>query len=533
MQKRIILATITPGEPDIQLALYNLKVYLSKKSQKAECFNIEIQTYSPLESINDISNKLLNSAADFIGFSCYEWNIIKIIAISRDLKKYREEMQIILGGPEVSPRAREILKSETSIDVIVIGEGEQTFLELMESYLENRHRLDEIKGIAFRKNGRICVTGKREEINNLDEIPSSYLAGVIPDELIQESGYLPMETHRGCPYQCSYCYYGKEFSRVRYFSLSRVESELKYLLALKPAGIYLMDPTFNLNRTRAAEVLKLYVKYNICSRLHVELKAELLNRITIELLSKAKADFVEIGIQSMNKRTLAAINREFDPQAFERSIQRLNAKKIPYEIQLIDSLPYETYQSLTEAMDWLLHLKPYSIKIMRLSVLPGTILRAKAKEFGIRFQRTPPYHSICSATFTGKDIERTAKLRLALGLLYNLGLLRRTIFQINKQSGFSFLMIFECWLTWMRENHPQRLSIFTEKDKKFELVRNRSLFLKYALKGLAEIMPEFIETLMGRDQVKMNHRLKQSLNSDLAQIISKLDIRKEIKTCTN
>lgn len=523
--KRIILASISPGEPDIQLALYYLKVFLNQQSQKAENFSIEIQTFSAAETTDDISKKLLSPAADFIGFSCYEWNIIKILTISKNLKKNRSRIKIILGGPEVSPRFREILQSQSSIDIIVIGEGEQTFLELMESSLEDGQQLENIKGIAYRKNEKIHYTGKREEINPLDEIPSPYLAGVIPRELIHKMDYVPMETLRGCPFRCSYCYYGKEFQQVRYFSLRRIEAELKYLLAMRPAGIYFMDPTFNLNRPRAIKVLTIFKKHNICSRLHVELKAELLTKRTIEILSEAKADFIEIGIQSINKHTLAAIRRDFNPAAFARHIKSLNLKKIPYQIQLIDSLPLETFKSLEVAVNWLMHLKPFSIKIMRLRILPGTMLRAQAKLFGIRFQRHPPYYAIRSATFNETDLAKTDQLRLAIDVLYHQGMLRETIYRINKMTSLSFSNIFERWLTWMRGRHSQWLSVLMGEDQKLMSADKNHMIFKYILKHTAEDIPEFVATLCGQKQFKQDKRLKKSLHSDLERYLKQINIR--------
>ena len=117
--------------------------------------------------------------------------------------------------------------------------------------------------------------------------------------------------------------------RMSYFSRDRVEKELQYLLSRRPRGIYLMDPTFNVNKRRAKEILRIFIKHNRISRLHVELKAELLDKEMVELLHMAKTDLIEIGIQSINKKTLKLINRHFEPERFSKNMRLLNKKKTP------------------------------------------------------------------------------------------------------------------------------------------------------------------------------------------------------------
>ena len=161
-----------------------------------------------------------------------------------------------------------------------------------------------------------------------------------------------METMRGCPYSCHYCYYHKDFKKLNYFSLERVERELKYILEREPRGVYLMDPTFNTNKKRSKEILRIIIKHNKKSTLHVELKAELLDEEMVDLLHKAGTDYIEIGIQSTNEKTLKLINRNFEPDKFRENVLLLNKKNLPYEIQLIDGLPADNYETLKNSVDW-------------------------------------------------------------------------------------------------------------------------------------------------------------------------------------
>jgi len=111
----------------------------------------------------------------------------------------------------------------------------------------------------------------------------------------------------------------------------------------------LMDPTFNSNSQRAKKILKIFIRYNQGANLHVELKAELVDEEMARLLSEANAYNIEIGIQSTNPKTLKAINRRFNKEKFIKGIRYLNKFKLYYEIQLIDALPHQTYDSLMKS----------------------------------------------------------------------------------------------------------------------------------------------------------------------------------------
>jgi len=490
---KILLTTICPGNADIQLALYYLKTYFAKHSAKSNLININILSFSSDEKLHSMVNQLTKYKPDIIGFASYVWNITNILKVARLIKENMPATRIVLGGPEVSPRAKNILKNYRFVDVVVIGGGEETFKELLEHWLTNSDSISKVKGIAYHRKNRIIITDKRPQISNLDDIPSPYLEKTIDIDLKSYQGYIPTETMRGCVYKCHYCYYYKDFGGMRYFSLPRVEKELKYLLEKKPAGIYLMDATFNAHKKRAKEVLKVFIKYNKKTKLHVELKAELLDREMVDLLYKAKAKFIEIGVQSTNKKTLRLINRIFKPGSFKKNIRLLNKKKIPYELQLIDGLPGDNYNTLKQSLDELFMLKPFSIKIMRFMLLPGTYLRQHAKDFGIRYNTRPPYYTKESNTFSFEDIKKAQVLRTAMSMCYDGGLLRNSLYLINKKLGIGFSEILEEWDERIHKEHNwviRKIKGISGGDGKMHYLMNKLAFRK-----IANLSTDFVEFL--------------------------------------
>ncbi|RJO64938.1 MAG: radical SAM protein [Candidatus Omnitrophota bacterium] len=448
MSKTVFLSTLSPYNcKDVQLGLYYLKAYCSKHMPAAlPRIPIIVEVFPARLSVEGAGETLLRRNPAIVGFSCYVWNVTKILAIAHFIKRRDPFVKIIVGGPEVSVRSVPLLRQEKAVDIVVRGEGEETFLELLQSIIGGRMPLSCVRGITYRTSSkRIRVNPERPALADLDSIPSPYLEGIIKGE---KNDILPAETMRGCFYRCHYCYYHKDFPKLRFFSLKRTECELRCILAQAPPEVYLMDPTFNINRKRAKDILRIFKRYNRRSRLHVELRAELLDEEMARLLKQANATFIEIGIQSTDRHTLRIANRQFDKGAFKKNIMRLNKENLPYQLQIIDALPGHTYSKVKKSIDWLFICKPPQIVIMKLMLLPGTFLRLHARRLGLQYDRHPPYYVRRSRTMTQEDLKKINGLRHAISLLYDTGLLRESIFVIAKELKVAFCDIFEAWLKW-------------------------------------------------------------------------------------
>jgi len=337
---------------DVQLALFYLKSYLLKTPHSSSAsHDVSVKLFYEYQKNSRIVSSIRRLKPCVIGFSCYIWNIRQTLQVCKALKKTAPHAVIVLGGPEVSPRAEEILESEPAVTAVVRGEGEETFSRLIEAVSRNC-ALSGITGLSFRLGRSIVHNPDRPPLADIGVIPSPYLTGAIDltDKNIVD---VPLETMRGCSYRCSYCYYHKNFPRVRYFPLERVRRELRLILSHKPKAVYLMDATFNSDLPRVKKILRVFIKYNRGSSLHVELKAELVDEELAALLRKANAFTIEIGIQSTKQKTLRAINRVLNKDAFARGIRLLNKYRVYYEIQLIDALPYQGYDDIKRALDWL------------------------------------------------------------------------------------------------------------------------------------------------------------------------------------
>ncbi|MFA5100038.1 MAG: DUF4080 domain-containing protein, partial [Candidatus Omnitrophota bacterium] len=498
---------------DIQLALYYLKGYLLHKRflRKPAC-NIQIKTFNEICGVSNIVRAILRQKPALVGFSCYLWNIEKTLRVCRELKENDPTLVVVLGGPEVSPRAEEILKKYRFIDIIVRGEGEETFAQCIDR-IANKAGLSGVEGISFRQQGpaarnsvrpqervarnrgrpqeRVISNPDRMQMKRLTGIPSPYLSGLL-DPGGKDIVDVPLETTRGCSSRCGYCYYHKNFSRVRFFPLARVENELKLILSRKPREVYLMDATFNSHPARAKKILKFFIKYNRGSCLHVELKAEFVDEEMARLLRAAQAFNIEIGIQSIHAKTLRAVNRRFNKKMFARGIRLLNKYGLFYEIQLIDALPFQSYVDLKRSLDWLYGLHPVKVAIFRLCLLPGTSLRLAARRFGIVYTAIAPYNAIRSNAMSAGEVLRIERLRDALGRLYDSQVFQNTLYALEQKGRIRISDVFDGWISWFN-SLPSHNRITPDG-----LNRMLPVFLRYVCRshGISCLYPELLPGLL-------------------------------------
>ncbi len=499
------------------LSLHYLKAYANK--ELANSAAITIKNYNIEEAPNHIVYDLLKDSPDVIGFSCYIWNIQKILGIADLLKKLNPAVKIVLGGPQVTATADKILAENAWVDVIVRGEGEQTFAELLKHYLHNDLGLEEIKGISYRADGKIRSNQARPLIGNLDDIPSPFTEGI--DDKSHE---ILIETQRGCPFECGFCSYHKNFKSVRCFSLDRVKADLRHLIGSGVKRLYLADPTFNLNPKRAKEILKYIGSINKDTVINTELRAELLDLETVDLLEKAGVAFLEIGLQSTNPETLEIIGRKTNLNKFENGIKLLEKSKIQYVIQLIIGLPGDDLNSFKTSMDFALNLAPDKLQVFELELLPGSALQDNAEQHGLIFHLTPPHLVVQNRTFSCSDIVKAKLLYRETFLIY----IRRNYAILANLSDLRPSELIETWVAWREaqtglslsdfetSSGMRRLRLFSRFIKELLVQNSSSRLTKLRIKGKCNLLVVLIVVR------HLNKSIRPLLRGGLRGLIGKI-----------
>jgi radical SAM superfamily enzyme YgiQ (UPF0313 family) len=393
---------------NVPLAAAYLKLYASGQGLE-RAYDIDIFPAALANTLGDraLVRAILDREPWLVGFTCYVWNIERTLWIAQELKACRPEVRIVLGGPEITPDNAWVLRA-TAYDYAVIGEGEQTFAELLHA-LAGGSITRPIAGLYVRPTGRedgfdpALRPSARTPMPDLNRLGSPYLAGIL-DAADEEM--LLLETTRGCVFKCKFCYYPKSYDGQYYLAPENVLANLAHARERGAREVFLLDPTLN-QRKDFASFLRLLAQGNPgCGFTYFgELRAEGIAEQTAALLAEANFTEVEVGLQSIDATAQERMDRKNNLRAFERGVRAMLAEGIRVKVDLIVGLPGDTVESIRAGFRFLLESGLYSdVQVFNLSILPGTAFREEAQSLGLSFQPRPPYYVLGTPTLRRQDL---------------------------------------------------------------------------------------------------------------------------------
>ena len=364
-----------------------------------------------------VAYRIIGLAPDVLAVSVFCWSARAVYDICRIVKQALPGVRIILGGPEVGPIAQEVLLTPDVVDAVVRGEGEAALADLLD--LARRDKpFSRAEGVTARDaSGAPVAAPDRALIADLDSIPSPYLTGVLEPQ--EGSAYI--ETFRGCPHECAYCFEGKGYGRIRSFSHERVEAEIAHLAgACGVRQFSFIDSVFNLTSERLTWLTGVLAPYAARGlTLHtVEVDIERIDDEAAASLRRAGVVSVETGPQSIGETALAACRRRFDPARFSAGVAALKRAGISVETDLIAGLPGDTPEDFMRGVAFCLSLDPGKIQTSTLHVLPGTALYADAEALGLRFDPEPPHEIVATREIGFADLRRLEARSIYIARLY-------------------------------------------------------------------------------------------------------------------
>lgn len=450
---KILIAAINAKYMHSSLAPWYLKSAYSLKEENNN--TIDIIDFTINMQYEQIIASIYNNNPDILAFSCYIFNIEMILKICVEIKKLLPRLILILGGPEVSYDSKEIMESHTEIDYIISGEGEKPFSRLIDFVSDNKYMLSDIAGITYRIGNEIIQNPMDKIQCDLNSLQSPYT-----DEMLEnaKNKIVYFEASRGCPFKCSYCL-SSESGGVRFFGLERVKSDLNKLMHSEVRQIKFVDRTFNCNVTRAKEIFSYIINTVkndtsgkcISQNYHFEIAADIFDEELLALLSHAPQGLFqfEIGIQSMNEKTLQAVNRKTNISVCRENIRRLIAEgNIHIHLDLIAGLPFEDYDSFASSFNDIYSQKPHDIQLGFLKLLKGSEMRSYANANHYVYTDYPPYEILCTPILAFDDILKLKNIENAVERLYNSGKFHLSINFIVKRfdSPFNFFESFSSYL---------------------------------------------------------------------------------------
>jgi radical SAM superfamily enzyme YgiQ (UPF0313 family) len=315
---------------------------------------------------------------DIVGFTAFSWNIERIIHLSQQLKNAFGP-KIVVGGPEVTPD-NDLLQSAV-LDFLVYGDGESVFRRLLkhETPWSRRH-----------------ATGEAADLFRSSRNP--YLSGGLEPQI---EDVMLLETQRGCPYRCAFCYYNKSHRGLVFAERDRVLEAVQWACDQDIGELFLLDPSLNA-RPDLSELLAGIRRINHGRRLAIfsEIRAEGIDAGLAALFASAGFRGFEIGLQTTHPPALRAMRRKMDIDRFLKGTRLLKSNGIGVALDLIMGLPGDTPESFRRSVDFVVDNDlGEDVQLFPLAVLPGTEFRQRRSDLGLSFDPHPPYTVERTPTF--------------------------------------------------------------------------------------------------------------------------------------
>jgi radical SAM superfamily enzyme YgiQ (UPF0313 family) len=391
-----------PIRGNVPLAAAYLKLFAEGKGLGA-FYGIDV---IPAPQANALGDRALVAAIAarepwLVGFTCYLWNIERTLWIAAELKRRLPGVRIVLGGPEITPDNGWVLGTP-DYDFAVIGEGEQTFAQLLLGLLGDEIPPVPIPGLYVppRSGPRFDPTRApafRTPMPDINVLGSPYVAGILD---AADEGMMLLETTRGCVFKCKFCYYPKSYDKQYYLSRDQTLAGLRHAAEHNAREVFLLDPTLN-QRRDFADFLRVLAEGNPGRRFSYfgELRGEGITEETARLLREANFTEVEVGLQSIEPDAMTRMDRKNNLRAFERGVRAMMNQGIRVKVDLIVGLPGDTAESVRRGLHYLHDGGLVSdLQVFNLAILPGTAFREEAGQLGLVYQPRPPYYVLKTPT---------------------------------------------------------------------------------------------------------------------------------------
>lgn len=348
-------------------------IYYVASVLKENGYDVEIINWYEEKERGYIEEEIRKIGPDIIGFSVLNANRWSAIEISEIAKKIDPKIKIVFGGPSATFLWKHFLKNFPSVDYILLGEAEYTFLELLRD-IEKGKKEHEIKGIAFRKNGKPFKTEKRKLISDLDSIP-------IPSRYFT---YRHVISSRGCPWNCIFCGSPLFWERkVRFRSPKNFVDEIEILYRKGIDFFYFSDDNLTIKKERTIDICKEIIKRKLEISWYAISRVDCVDEDVLFWMRKAGCIQISYGVESGSERIRKILGKPLDTENILRAFDLTRRYGILPRAYFIYGSPTESWETINETIDLIHKIKPLSCMFYILDIFPGTQLYENIKKLGI------------------------------------------------------------------------------------------------------------------------------------------------------
>jgi len=357
----------------------------------------------------EMRGKIDEFKPDIVGITVWTTFAASSFKTASICKRHNKNILVVFGGPHSTIKCDEIMRICPDVDVVVKGEGEKTFLELVRNQQSKHEKFKDIKGIAYRQNGSIVNNPEREFIGKLDSLPFP-----ARDLLLNKNSYDSEDmgllmTSRGCPFSCSYCATNIWKRRVRYRSVDNVIDEIKLVHDRYGSRQFAFkDDSFTVNSKRVSQLCDRLIRENLDINWQCNTRVNLVDEQLLRKMKKAGCNGIKVGIETGSPRVLGLINKGTTLAQARFAANMFRKTGIHWTAYFMMGLPSETKSETYETLSFLKELKPDFASLSVYEPFPETGLFEDGIKRGLvqRERALEDFYSISPKYYYVKNINK-------------------------------------------------------------------------------------------------------------------------------
>ena len=376
----------------------------------------EIVSATINENTGMIVDEIYRHRPDILAATTWLFNHEQLMHVASRVKALLPEACLVLGGPEFLGDNEEFLRKNPFVDCVFRGEGEEVFPQWLTCW-NHPEQWHTVPGLCY------LTPNKEYKDNGIARVLN--FAGLVPPEQSRffnwSKPFVQLETTRGCFNTCAFCVSGGE-KPVRTLSIESIRERLQLIHAHGIKNVRVLDRTFNYNPRRAKELLRLFLEFHPDIRFHLEIHPALLSEELKEELSLQPKGLLhlEAGIQSLREpvleksRRMGKLSDALDGLRFLCALPNMET-----HADLIAGLPLYHLHEIFEDVRTLAGYAAGEIQLESLKLLPGTEMRRRAEELGIKYSPLPPYEVLQTHEISVSELQTARQLSRLLDGFYN------------------------------------------------------------------------------------------------------------------
>lgn len=376
----------------------------------------EIVSATINENTGMIVDEIYRHRPDILAATTWLFNHEQLMHVASRVKALLPEACLVLGGPEFLGDNEEFLRKNPFVDCVFRGEGEEVFPQWLTCW-NHPEQWHTVPGLCY------LTPNKEYKDNGIARVLN--FAGLVPPEQSRffnwSKPFVQLETTRGCFNTCAFCVSGGE-KPVRTLSIESIRERLQLIHAHGIKNVRVLDRTFNYNPRRAKELLRLFLEFHPDIRFHLEIHPALLSEELKEELSLLPKGLLhlEAGIQSLRepvlekRRRMGKLSDALDGLRFLCALPNMET-----HADLIAGLPLYHLHEIFEDVRTLAGYAAGEIQLESLKLLPGTEMRRRAEELGIKYSPLPPYEVLQTHEISVSELQTARQLSRLLDGFYN------------------------------------------------------------------------------------------------------------------